>query len=986
MSIAFRIAFALVIAPLFATAALAQSGLEVSVFDDASKAPVPGIDVRLVNDAIGFSASRVTDERGHALFLSLSTAGEYRVEVAASSLYDAYSSRPIVLRTDRVTSVSIEVRPRIAGTEAVTVVGRSTLAEINTIDAEVSSTLLPEEVMSIPIEGRDITRALYRLPNVTQATGFYPEAPNVSINGANSLYANYLIDGLDNNENFLGGQKFPIPIGFVQDVTVLTSTYSSEYGRTGNGIFNVTSRSGSNELSGEVFYVTRPGDSVDASSSFAGRDLAGNDVKDGFQRQQFGVGVGGPIIKDRTFYYVNYERTNDDKDNVLSAPDLGAVASVPGENAFDYLSAKIDHVVNERLRASLRVNAGDASIERQGGGLDGGLLFPSAGSTQERESRVAAIQATYTGSAFSSETSLQWSSFDWKYAEPNTGGPQVSIFDESSRLLGIVGHPGFTFANEERTWHLRQRLSLARGRHTLRFGAELVSSDFALRAGGNPLGNYRVRLTAGQQQNIIDSGIGAALTPGDLPSDVEVIGYDVETRAASFGERQDIWSVWFEDIWALTPELNLTLGLRYDLDSISEGASGSADDDNLAPRFAANYQLDSKSAVRAGAGLFYEKVLYAIYSDALQQNTRTAGYREQIAALVERGILPANTNVDAVLFDGNVVASFDSVPYLDGPTGADLAGQSESVFSNERRILNPNGYENPATAQYTLGYQRQFRDDMLFYVDLIHTRTHHLPRLRNLNAPAPFESTDADPLRTQDEANATRPLADLGFVPGGALNIVMTEMAGRARYSAMNVTLLKDRGPDTYSYRLSYTLSKLENDTDDINFRAEDGNDFAAEWGPSLNDRRHVISGLFFYHPLPRLTLSLGALLQSGQPINRIPDADIYGTTDLNGDGRFFGDAYVGNSDRQPGESRNSDRLGWSEVFDLGIAYSLPIKIGELELRADVFNLFNHENLSGYSNNATQSNQIQEGPADSGFVKRNEGPRRQIQFGVRYVF
>jgi outer membrane receptor protein involved in Fe transport len=69
---------------------------------------------------------------------------------------------------------------------------------------------------------------LFRLPNVSQATGFFPESPNVSINGASSLYTSYLIDGY--NERFLGGQKFAIPSGFVKDVTVLTNNFSAEYG------------------------------------------------------------------------------------------------------------------------------------------------------------------------------------------------------------------------------------------------------------------------------------------------------------------------------------------------------------------------------------------------------------------------------------------------------------------------------------------------------------------------------------------------------------------------------------------------------------------------------------------------------------------------------------------------------------------------------------------------------------------------------------
>ena len=142
------------------------------------------------------------------------------------------------------------------------------------------------------------------------------------------------------------------------------------------------------------------------------------------------------------------------------------------------------------------------------------------------------------------------------------------------------------------------------------------------------------------------------------------------------------------------------------------------------------------------------------------------------------------------------------------------------------------------------------------------------------------------------------------------------------------------------------------------------------------------------YYPCKNFFVTLASLIQSGQPINRIPDALVYGTTDLNGDGRSFGAAYVGNSDRSPGESRNDDRLPWSNNFDVSAQYTFHLKgTQHLILSADVFNLFNTENLSGYSNNATQSNQIQVGAKDSGvLVRKNAGPPRQFQFGLRYAF
>jgi hypothetical protein len=130
--------------------------------------------------------------------------------------------------------------------------------------------------------------------------------------------------------------------------------------------------------------------------------------------------------------------------------------------------------------------------------------------------------------------------------------------------------------------------------------------------------------------------------------------------------------------------------------------------------------------------------------------------------------------------------------------------------------------------------------------------------------------------------------------------------------------------------------------------------------------------------------VTAATLLQSGQPINYIPDASIYGTTDLNGNGPSFSDAYLGNATRAPGVGRNTGRLPWSKTVDLGLRYRPRFGVGRIEVSADVFNVLNSVNSSGFANAATQSNQIQ--VYGEPFVARNAGPPRQFQFGVRYAF
>ncbi len=989
--------FIFVLFLLFAQIAFAQEQLEVTVSDLSNHQPISGVTVQLENSLIGYQSQKATNIQGKVQFGGLSTSGSYTVSVAESDQYFEARAENILLRSNKKSSVNLSLPQKENRSEVVTVEGSST-TKINTIDAEVSSELEAEEVERIPVEGRDITRVLYRFPNVTQATGFFPEAPNVSINGANSLYTNYLIDGLDNNENFLGGQKFAAPVGIAQNVTVLTNNYSNEYGLSGNGIVNITTRSGSNNLNGEAFYVVRPGPAIDGDSPFAQRDLSGNQVKDGFQRHQVGFLLGGPIVHDKTFFFVDAEQTFDLKDNLLNSQELGVNETVGGENRFTYITGKADHMWDDDFHSSLRLNTGFVNIERQGGGLDGGVTFPSAGNSQDRNSLLVASQNTKLWTNLVSETNLQYSRFRWNYGRAvNPDSPQVTVLDPGELTIAVLGNPGFVFDELENSWQFDQKLDYYKGNHNFKFGGGVLSSDHSLLGGGNVNGNYLVKLNQQQLDDLTGQNLGANLDINDIPADVQVLDYNVELRTNTFGTRQNIYSLYAEDLFSITSNLNLTFGLRYDYDNLSKGGSTSGDKNNFAPRASFNYRLNDRSSFRGGYGLYYDKILYTIFSDALQFNTTSPDYRNEIQELIRLGILPSDTNVNFVTREGNLTADFPNVSYLNGPSPEELQGLRDTTFSNELRILNPNGYKNPATHQFTLGYQFQVKEDKLFYVDVMHNRSYNLFRLRDLNAPSPYPLNDPGNVvvRTQQQADLTRPIPIFvdaqgpysiingQIVRGIARNVVVTETEGESRYYAANFTYEKSRSRENYSYLLSYTLSSLRNNTEDINFRAEDANNFGAEWGPSINDRRHVINAIFDYYPANTFSVTIAALLQSGQPINRIPDAILFGTTDLNGDGRSFGDAYAGNSDRFPGESRNNDRLPWAYTFDAGAQYDWKSVI----LRADIFNVFNANNLSGYSNNATQSNQIQVGPKSSGvIVQRNAAPPRQFQFTLRYLF
>ena len=964
--------------------------------------------VQLRDAATGYTQDVTTSAQGRARLATLPASGRYDVLVDGQLRLEG-----VALRANEAQTVAIELSPDAAALEQVSVVARRAVVALNATNAEVSAGLAREDIEALPIESRDLVRALTRLPNVVASTGFYPEAPGIAINGANGLFTQYLIDGLDNNENFLGGQKFPISSGFATDVAVLASSYSVEYGRTGNGVVNVTTPSGSNQTHGEFFYLSRPGPPLDSSSPYAQRDLSGNTLRDGFRRDQLGFSLSGALAQDRTFYAVNAEYLRDQKDNLLTSAPLGIAATVPGENRSLLLSAKLDHVISDDWRLALRAHLGDVLIERQGGGLDGGATFPSAGSAQDRDSMLIAVSAIFDNGRLASQTQLAVSRFRWNYGRALNGpGPQVVVEDNAGLTAAILGHPGYVFDDLERTVQLQQKFSFERGAHAFKFGADVLRSEFSLAGGGNGNGNYRVRLTPAELAGVRALNRGAALAPGDIPATASVLDYSVELRPATFGETQTQYALYAEDQWSLAPDLTATLGLRWDYDTLTKAGASSGDTDNVAPRLALNWRLDPRWSLRAGAGLFYEKIPYTIASDALQQNTTSAAFRGQLAQLIAAGRLPAGTNIDRVVFDGNLSVN-PACPggYLNCPTPATAANLRATASSGERRIRNPEGLDSPYTLQSSLGAQWQATPELLVTADLIVAEGRNLLRLRDLNAPTPFapnlanlttaniallraQPNDAARVvrarqrglvRSQADADATRPVTT---VPGGARQIVVSETGGQSRYRALNLAVERARrsgdGALRYGYRLSYTLSKLSNDTDDLNFRASNSNEFGAEWGPSINDRRHAISTVLYLYPSPALTVTVAGLFQSGQPINLIPDTGIFGTTDLNGDGASFSSAYLGNSDRAPGITRNSERLPWSKLVDLGLRYDYDIRVGRLELTADVFNVFDAVNLSGFANSATQSNQIQ--IAGQPFTERNAGAPRQFQFGLSWRF
>jgi outer membrane receptor for ferrienterochelin and colicin len=979
---------------IYSLSSFAQNQIEIKVVDLLTNKPVKSVEVFLETYEEK-KLSAISDKEGIVIFKDLKNSKTYKVFTFPNDKYAEASIGNINLNNSNPTTFMLElpsIREELLEEVRIT---NSKRAKMNDQNAEVSYIIPKEEIQALPVEGRDITRTLIRLPNLTVATLGYAEAPNVSINGMNGTFTNYLIDGMDNNERFLGNMKFNTPLGFVDGISVLTNNYSVEFGNTSNGLVNISTRSGSNKLSGEAFYLSRPGSIIDSKSPFATLDLSGNQVKDGFKRDQAGFGLGGALKKDKTFFYINFEQTLDKKDNLLNVPQLGINEIITGNNYFSYSSAKIDHLWSKRFKSSLRVNHGVFNIDRQGGGLEGGNLFPSAASAQKNRTYLVALKNAYIiNSYLTGESNFQTSFFRWNYREPvNLASPSVTVQDPSGAVMAILGQSGGIFDNNEYTQQLQQKLFFRQGKHSLKFGAEFISSNYSLLGGGNPNGTYLVRLNQDQLNTIITRGVSSNLNVSDIPSDVRVINYDVELQTNTFGATQNVFSTYLEDNISVNNNLNLTFGLRYDYDNLSKGGGTKGDFNNIAPRLAFNYRINEKNTLRGGYGIFTDKIKYSVHSDALQFSSTSSDYKKQLTELQRLGKLDPEADIEKITFPGNIRATSANVSYLEGPSFEQLQGRRNQQFVNNLRILNPNGYQNPYSHQVSLGYQNKTDDIHLFSLDLNYVATNNLFYVKNLNAPAPYPLDDPKNVivRKVAEADLTRPVplrsdskgqyavVQDDTLRGFARNVLMSETNGKARYWAMNLVYQKLKGEDKYAYRMSYSLSLIKSNTSSINTRANDSNNFEAEYTFDENDRRHVASFMFFWFPIKNLVISPAFLVQSGQPITRIADARIYGTTDLNGDNDFFNPG-----DYSPGNKRNADRLPWANTLDLSVKYTL---LKHFEISADIFNVLNAVNYSGFNVVRGNSNQFMAGDKSTNtYIYRAASAPRQFQFGARYVF
>jgi hypothetical protein len=853
--------------------------------------------------------------------------------------------------------------------DALTVVASRERPLLNTEDAATGGAVEGAEIQALPTDARDPLALLFNVPGVAQASGFFGDAPPLSFNAINSLYTDYTLDGLDNNEGYLGGPRVEFPLGGLAREEALVNTYSASHGRSPSGIVNQLSRAGADETRGDLFAYYRPGRPFDALAKVPfGTDPDGLDVlrrqQDGFRRFHLGGGISGPLAPGRSFASGAAEYSDENEDRVTSTARAAFVGTERRRKLK--LFGRLDHGWSPTQTTTLR--AAYSRVSRVGEG--GGVVTPEADVTTRRVGSLTALthRSTNAGGTASNTASVQLGTFRWYFPPSNStlDLPQVTILDSATGATqAVVGSSNFVFDESETQLQLRDVFETRwASDHTLRAGADLLHSWFELTGSNtNPNGAYTVFNDPGDP--ITPSG--SLFSFRDVPPDVRVASYAIDANPAQVDLTQSLVGVFVEDRWRVSPSLLLIGGLRWDYDDITSRGESSPDLDNFQPRLSFNWYATPRSVLRGGAGMYAGNFPYAIYSDAVQFGP-----------------------------GGNATVSFDSTTTPGAPafgrglTSQELQQQAGLLPPREQRRTFARGLQQPMSYQVTLGYQIQVGDDWAFAVDGVFSETRHLPRSYDLNAPAYVLApgdTSAAAAKTTAFGDALRPVAP---VNGSFRRLTTTESAGKARYWGLYLSARR-RLSRQWTLDANWVWSRARNDTEDINFNAAIGNDFAAEWADASNDRRHKVTVRSVYTVSDRLRLSAIGDFQTGLPVDRVAGAiNQDGSTvtyDLDGSGPAFGDGFIGNSDRFFGVPRNGERLPSFFNLSIGAAYLLDSAVGGFELRADVFNVFNGTQWGNFANGITGGgSRTQFGHPGDPIVLRSPGPPRQLQISTRYVF
>jgi hypothetical protein len=950
-----------------AQARLTGADLEGSVTDE-SGAAVPGAALAVTNSDTNLTRAATTDARGRYSVAALPP-GTYRVSASLRG-FATQTRAGVVLQLGQ--SVSIDFKLKIAGgAEEVTVTGEAPLVAVS--HTEVSSVVDAQQIEGLPINGRNFISFSVITPGVT--TDRTPQqgasaTSGISFAGQRARSNNIMVDGLDNNDQVVGAVRSTFSQEAIREFQVLTNSYSAEFGKATGGVVNIVTKSGTNELHGSGFLYFRD-DGLNAKNHFEKFDIFGNSVslaKAPYSQKQWGATLGGPLRKDKTFFFLSFERTEIGASNLVTIqPEAAAVlnglgfrvetGNVPFDvRALDAL-AKLNH--NWSANHNLVVRANFADITNQNIEPFGGIVARSRGAEQLRKDwSLSAAQTDIFSNKWINELRIQVARQDQKIRslDPSCNGP-CDREDEGGPTLEVigvatVGRQRFTPNPRLNTrYQFLDTLSRVSGGHHVKAGVEFNFIDgkegaLPLHFGGRYIFQPIPALGVTSSLDGLRRGIPAAYVQGYGDSQGP---YDTRD-----------FSLFVQDEWKLQ-RLVVKPGLRYqrqlwpdfvynagDLSGSTFSYSFAEDKNNLAPRLAVGYDLtgDGKTGLHASYGIFHDNTIAAILGV-----TQILRARDGVRTLV----LAAPRAAIAWAAPGRRLSE-DAARALLGGSYPSL------IFAADPALRTPYAH------QAAVGLERALGSDFALSLNGIYVRGYHQVGTIDYNPVLPASLGPGR--RPNDLPCSANPAAAClnGGIAGTSASLLQYTSFGETWYKGVTASLRK-RFSRRYQFLASYTLSKAEDNSTDFqsnfipqnNGRGRNPADRAglplgfspeAERGPATHDQRHrfVLSGLYGLPMEIRLSTILTAA--SGRPFTPLAGADLNG--DGNG-GAFPPDRARRNpADEASSVGRNSETTASYVNLDLRLSKRFKFgKSGGFETILDVFNVLNRANFFENTNQSS---------------------------------
>ena len=916
--------------------------------NDTQGAVVPGavVTVRQTETNVTVEASTDSDGRFRFPYLRL---GPYELKVALQGFETVTRS----LSVSAGSAFELPILLPVAGVSAAVDVV-ATVPVIEAARSQIAGTIPQSEVQNLPMNGRNFLDLALLVPGVsptnTNSTQLFAETSGVvgqgiSIASQRNFSNSFIVDGLSANDDAAGLSGIPFGVDAIEQFQVVTSGGQAELGRALGGYVNVVTRSGTNRVHGTGYGFFRD-DAFNGKNALTGTKLP-------MDQQQFGGSVGGPIARNRTFYFGNVEKKLLDQTGVVTITPANVAAINARLDQVGYAGqrvstgiypspvhsltalGKVDHQFSGADQLSVRYAFYNVSSENARGA--GQLSAPSGSTGVDNVDQSVAVSNVLSLSTNTvNETRVQIARGDLEAYSTDLVGPQVTI-------TGVATFGTFGSSPTRRQNTLFQavnNLSHRAGAHALRAGVDFLYNDDRITF----LRSFRGAYTFSNLANFLAGNYsGYAQTFGNPV---------VDQTNPNVG-------FYVQDEWRAASRLTVNAGVRYDLQFMQ---SVNTDTNNVSPRvgFAWTPTESQDTVVRGGVGVFFDRVPLRATANALF----AAGNTLDLAQLRQpqvSGILPAQTGA----------------PVFPNILSDRLASTTLVAIQTMDRNL-----QNAYSKQANLEIERSLGGSRVVSVGYQYFKGEKLLMSINQNVPtcvAAGTNNGCRPVSTYANNNDYRGV-------------------GSSNYHGLHLTFLQ-RPSAWSSIRATYTLSKSMNNLGEAFFSAPiDPTDVMKDWGRSDNDQRHrvVVSGSIKSPSAPATTLwqhlSHGFQVSSMlQYYSALPFNIVSGVNSLQGTaGRPFADGTVATANFDVRTARMIPRNAGvgNDFFTMSLRASRVFGLGggrSVEGMVEAFNLTNRSNPVA-RNNSFGTGSYPSSPVSSFGTVTAVGDPRTVQVGLRVMF